>query len=201
MSKGIKEAIQQLDTEIAYHLLMNDVPVDNFYVELGERMNSAKTKDELARIYNGLVDCANLLGIKVKPFHQKASQKKSFWGDYGSKRAKKIVRYLRIGLTAIWIMTWITLFILSATVSNWEEHEGEEDYLCPFAAWGLMGLIVGGVSVLMANIIGGDELLDHLEQKYSKLRRRKTEDKGTYLVDMLIIEDTNAIINKGQSYA
>jgi len=172
MSKRVKKAIQQLDTEIAYHLLINDVPVDNFYVELGERMNSAKTKDELGHIYNGLVDCANLLGVKVKPFYQKTSQKKSFWGDYGDKRAGKIVSYCKISLTIFWMIAFLSLFIISEIGSNWEEHEGEEDYICPFAAWGFIVLGIGIPGVIMACMLGGDALEEHLENKYKKLRRK-----------------------------
>jgi len=173
MSKGIKKAIQQLDAEIAYHCLMNDIEPRSSYIELGNQIERASTKEDLFYIYGRLEAFAEGYNLKVEPlkFHKK-KDKKSFWGDYGDKRAKKIVRYFRISLTVIWAMAWITLFILSATGSNWEEHQGERDYCCPYCGIAIIVLLGGGVGLEIGVLFGGETLYEHLEKKYEKLRRK-----------------------------
>jgi len=170
MSK--EKEIQEVDAEIAYYLLMNDVPVDNYYVELGERMERMDKKEEHIRVYNDLVDYATLLGIKVKPFSQKKIQKeKSFWGDYGEERAGKIVVACIRSMVIIWVISWITLFLIGSIEPNGEEYKTGDEYSI-YLIWGGVDIVFGFILIFIIGALGGDAFYDYLKRRYDRKRTK-----------------------------
>jgi len=170
MNKGIEKDIQQLDSEIGYHILINELPVDDEYMEIGEKIKTAATKQELLGLYGALVVYGRGKGLQINSLYRAKKKPVKSLAAYNEKRVRRIVFTFRAILILAWFATWITLLIISITGSNWEAHKGEYDYCCPFAEAALI-VILAGIIPLFGAYAGGNMIRDHLDIKYHNTRR------------------------------
>ena len=196
MSKGIKKAIQQLDTEIAYHCLMNDIEPRSSYIELGNQIERASTKEDLFYIYGRLEAFAEGYNLKVEPlkFHKKKDEK-SFWGDYGEERAGKIVVACIRSMVIIWVISWITLFLIGSIEPNGEEYKTGDEYSI-YLIWGGVDIVFGFILIFIIGALGGDAFYDYLKRRYDRKRTKPSRHTQMSVTNYAIASEVELMIDR-----
>jgi len=168
MSK--EKEIQEVDAEIAYYLLMNGLSVDDEYIEIGEQIEAAMTKQELTILYHALVTYANRIGLQVNSLYRVPKKAIKTSSAYDPDRTEKIINTFRWILFLTWAIAWSSLFVISLFTGNWQEHKGEY-YCCPFTKAAVIVILAGIIPVFFGIIEGANIIRDHLETKYHNTRR------------------------------
>ena len=171
MSKGIEKDVQQLDADIAYHILVNELPVDDEYMRIGEQIEAATTKQEFLVLYHALVTYANRIGLQVNSLYRIPKKTIKTPSAYDPDRTEKIVNTFRWILFLTWAIAWITLYVISFFSGNWQAHKGEGMYCCPYLKAGTIVFGIGLILVIVGIAECGNIIRDHYDIKYHNTRR------------------------------